>query len=169
MPEKNEKKEKQEELEELKKEYTSLAQKYGLPSFEELDDNFEISIIEDSRFLLRKIMGNIEEKLELFIKILTSVIQPEQNIADLSECRAFDEEQKKEIFEIYKKLMKFKRVMDSLCVSSTEKEEAECISSFYAEWNREKGLKTELKNTINKLEKSWESSIEVPEETGYLL
>lgn len=164
-----EKKEKQEALEELKKEYNSLAQKYGLPSFEEIDADFEISTIEDSRFLLRKIMGNIEEKLELFIKILTSVLQPEQNIADLSECRAFDDEQKKEIFDIYKKIMKFKRAMDSLCVSSTEKEEAECLSNFYAEWSSEKGLKPGLKRIVKKLEKSWESSIEIPEETGYMM
>src|SRR3989344_2810816 len=89
----------------IKAAYAKLAKKYKLPDYEALNQEFEIETLEDTDFLLRNVRTKISEKMEFCIKLLTSILQPEQNITDLQECKMFSDEQKKKIYLLYKNLM----------------------------------------------------------------
>ncbi|MDO8643088.1 MAG: hypothetical protein Q7R76_05940, partial [Candidatus Woesearchaeota archaeon] len=89
----------------IKASYAALAKKYRLPSYEAVNQDFEIEAIEETDFLLKNIRNRIGEKMEFCIKLLTSILQPEQNITDLHECKMFSDEQKKKIYSLYKNLM----------------------------------------------------------------
>jgi len=49
---------------EIEKEYGKLSKKFKLPKFKEIDSEFEISNLENERFLIRNILRKVEEKLE---------------------------------------------------------------------------------------------------------
>ena len=52
------------ELDKLKKEYSILKEKYKLPSFKEMDENFEIHKIErESNVLLKNVRKIMMEKI----------------------------------------------------------------------------------------------------------
>jgi len=92
--------------EEIIKDYEQIRKKYGLPEFDGINSEFEISAIEDTDFLLRGIKNKIIEKLEFLTGILHPILQPDTNsFTDLHECRAFSDEDKKQVFAIYGRLM----------------------------------------------------------------
>lgn len=65
------------DLAELKKEYIVLQKKYKLPSFEELNENFEIDRIErETDTLLREIRKVMIERIVYYVKIMEFLIAP---------------------------------------------------------------------------------------------
>lgn len=152
----------------IKAAYAPLAKKYKLPAYEGLNQDFEISTVEDTDFLLRNIRTKISEKMEFCIKLLASILQPEQNITDLQECKMFNDEQKKKIYLLYKNLMAAMRFAGVLSMSSTEKEEAAFLAAFYAEWSVKNGYRDQLKNVLQTLKDSWTKETDVEAEPGYM-
>ncbi len=148
--------------------YTALTKKYSLPPYEQLNQDFEIETLEQEAFLLRAIRNRITEKMEYCIKLLMSILQPEQNITDLYECRMFTDEQKKSLYSLYKNLMVWMRAANILSIESTEKEEAEYLKKFYQEWTAQTGQRCQLKNVLMELKDSWSKETDVEDELGYL-
>lgn len=149
----------------VKKLYESLRRKYKLPSFDELDAEFEISAIEAETALLREVRKQISEKVGNVSSLVEEVLQPDTNLVSLYESRVFDEDEKKRLFELYKRLMVVDRTLAELMVANDEKLDAAFIKSFTAEWKK---LKPELVKFINKLKESWEKETEEGESAGYM-
>ncbi len=152
----------------IKAAYAPLAKKYKLPDYEALNQEFEIETLEDTNFLLRNIRTKISEKMEFCIKLLASILQPEQNITDLQECKMFSDEQKKKIYSLYKNLMVQMRFAGVLSMASTEKEEAAYLAKFYAEWSTKNGYRNQLRSTLQTLTDSWAKETEVEDDLGYM-
>ena len=152
----------------IKAAYGALAKKYKLPAYDVLNHEFEIETLEDTAFLLRNIRTKISEKMEFCIKLLTSILQPEQNITDLQECKMFSDEQKKKIYLLYKNLMVQMRSAGVLSMTSTEKEEAAYLTLFYAEWSAKKGYCDQLKTILQTLTDSWAKGTEAEDDLGYM-
>lgn len=152
----------------IKAAYAALAKKYKLPPYEGLNQDFEISTVEDTDFLLRNIRAKISEKMEFCIKLLASILQPEQNITDLQECKMFNDEQKKKIYLLYKNLMASMRFAGVLSMSSTEKEEASYLATFYAEWSAKNGYRDQLRTILQTLKDSWAKGTETEDDLGYM-
>lgn len=152
-------------MSEIKKAYEGLKKKHSLPGFEELDNEFEISALEKEDFLLRETRRKIEEKLELFIKLLTVVIQPEANIAELRECRGFSNAEKEQAVELYKKVMKMHNSALLAGINCNDKDDASFISETFKEWPQ---IKKQMLWLVGKMKSAWENDIDIKEELGYL-
>ena len=149
----------------VKKLYEVLRKKYKLPSFDELDAEFEISAIEAERGLLREMRHMIGEKIGSVSAIVAEVLHPDTNLVDLYESRVFDEAEKQKLFELYKRLMVADRTLARLSIANDEKLDADFVNSFTAEWKK---LKPELVKFINRLRDSWEKETDDGEAAGYM-
>ncbi|MFH1316775.1 MAG: hypothetical protein ABII01_04605 [Candidatus Woesearchaeota archaeon] len=150
---------------EIKETYKGLRKKYDLPDFETLDRDFEASSIEEDRFLLREIRKKIVEKIEFYSKILEDIVQPEATVTSMHECKAFEENEKEQVYAVYMRMMAAHRKSITLSLEDGEPNEAKFIKEFTIAW---KDIKPELIKIIKKLEESWKKDTEFKEELGYL-
>ena len=151
---------------ELKKKYEALRKKYSLPSYEDIDFEFEISSIEDGKFLTREIIRKIIDKLDFYQKILEGLLQPDTNsLASMYECKHFDDKEKNEIYFLFKRLMVVKSEFSLLDLSPDEKKNSEFIIQTYKFWLDEKKKIAEI---ISKIKDSWKHETDIKEDLGYL-
>lgn len=154
------------QMEEIKKKYEKLRETYTLPKFDEIDRIFEISTIENEEFLLRDILGKIIMKLEYYIKLLEELLQPDtSSMSSMHEINFFTESQKRDIYFLYKSLMKLHREAIETDLIQSEKNEAEYISKILKNWN---SVKQELLGYIKTMKESWDKETKMEEELGYL-
>lgn len=148
-------------LDELKKEY----KKYQLPDFDEFNRNFQISGISPDDFSLNAVRRRIVEKIEKFSDMVEDILQPDVTIQSLYESKAFDEEKRKGIFDIYKKLKGIERQSAIVEIDSADKQNIEFINNTFNEWMK---LKAKLKPILEELRQSWEKEdIHISSEHGY--
>ena len=150
----------------IEKQYNELKKKFKLPDFKEIDFEFEISDLEETNFLIRAIMRRIAEKLDFYTIIIEEIIQPDaSNLYAMHESRFFEEDEKKIMYDFYKKLMNLSRCSVELSLEHNEKEESEFINNFIQEW---KEIKKELVRYIKRLKDSWKTETDTKEDIGYL-
>ena len=137
----------------LKKRYEALRKKYKLPSFDFVEAEFETSDIEEEEFLLREIRKKIAEKLESMCIELQRALYPDQVLADMYESRFFDDDEKKQLFELFKQLMSLHRSTIGLMVQSSEKADAEFVKTIAAKWQH---YKAQFIKFAQKLKESWQ-------------
>ena len=138
---------------EIEKQYNELKKKLKLPEFKEIDFEFEISDLEETNFLLRNIIGRMEEKLDFYSTMLEELLQPDtSNLYAMHETRYFDDDEKKQMYELYTKLMNFNRQSIEVSLTHNEKDEADFISNLFNDW---KILKQELLKFVKKIKDSW--------------
>ena len=152
---------------EIEKQYNELKKKLNLPEFREIDFEFEISDLEETSFLLRAIIRRIAEKLDFYSTMIEEVLQPDaSNLYAMHEIRYFDENEKKQMYELYIKLMNFNRQSIELSLERNEKDEADFINNFLHDW---KGIKNELLKFVKKMRDSWRTEeADIKEDLGYL-
>ena len=150
---------------EIEKEYEKLSKKYKLPKFKDIDSEFEISTLENSNFLMRNILRKIEEKLEYYAEVIGNLVHPDaSNMSTMYEIRFFSDDEKNDMYMLFKKLMKANRSILELIVINDEKKQAEFIKIFFIEWLV---LKKELIVYLNKMKECWEKSSTIEEDLGY--
>ncbi|MBR9691346.1 hypothetical protein GOV06_01030 [Candidatus Woesearchaeota archaeon] len=149
----------------LKEKYQKLSKEHKLPSFEELDKEFEISKIEDEKFLLREVRRKIIEKIELYAKFLEEILNPDTTISNMHEAKIFNEEERERIFEFYKKLMYYDRLSIEVSIDEDDSKSSDYITGFYKEWSE---LKKEFSNFVKKAKESWLKDSNIKQESGYM-
>jgi len=152
---------------EIEQQYSELKKKHKLPEFKEIDNEFEISDLEDTNFLFRAIVRRIAEKVDFYSTMLEEVLQPDtSNLYAMHETRYFDDDEKKQMYGLYTKLMSSSRQSIEVSLIHNEKEEADFISSVFSEW---KSLKQELLKFVKKMRDSWKTEeADIKEDLGYL-
>ena len=152
---------------ETEKQYSELRKKLKLPEFREINFEFEVSDLEETCFLLRSIIRRMEERLDFYSTMLEEILQPDtSNLYAMHEIRHFDENEKKQMYGLYTKLMGFSRQSIEVSLGHDEKEEAEFISSLFSEW---KSLKQELMGFVKKMKASWKTEeADIKEDLGYM-
>ena len=152
---------------ETEKQYVELKKRHKLPEFREMNNEFEISDLEETDFLLRAMVRRIAEKLDFYSTMLEEVLQPDtSNLYAMHETRYFDDGEKKKMYELYTKLMNFNRQSIEVSLMHAEKEEADFINSLFDEW---KILKQELLGFVKKIRVSWKTEeADIKEDLGYL-
>ena len=150
---------------EIEQEYNNLSKKYSLPAFKEIDKEFEISSLEDTSFLLRNTLRKISEKLEFYTNMLNDLLQPDtSSLSSMHEISFFTEEEKNDIYQIFKQLMKLNRNITELILEADEDKTAQFLNSFFTEWLE---IKKVLISCTNKMKKSWEKETTMEQELGY--
>jgi len=147
----------------IAKQYAELKKKHKLPNFDEVEQ-FHISELDDTKFLLAAIRFQIDDKLSSYRELLSDILSPDTNLTSMYESEIFAEVEKKTTFRIYKRLMFWKRASLEVSVNDDDHANAEFIKIFLAEW---KNLKPELLKTIEKVKDSWEKDSEETETLKY--
>lgn len=145
--------------------YRDLSGKYDLPEFNALDHEFEITLIESGKFLLREIIGRMVGKIDYYSLLIESLLQPDTaNVAAMHECRLLTEEDKQDLYTLYKRLMIFNRRAVELSLIRDDGRDAEYISQFFDEW---KDVKKKLLPYVTRMKDSWKDETMIKEELGY--
>ena len=151
---------------EIEKQYYEIKKKYTLPEFKELDSEFEISDLEETNFLLRAIVRRIAEKLDFYSTMLEEILQPDtSNLYAMHETRFFDEKEKNQMYDLYRKLMNYNRQSIEVSIKNDERELTDFITSFFSIWV---SLKNELLRFVKTMKNSWETETDVKEDLRYL-
>lgn len=152
------------ELKELKKDYASAAGKYKLPSFEKLNEDFEIDKIEkETDFILRAIRKAVMEKVVNSLGFVEMLLNPSNAPRlYLGYIQTMTVSDREKINNIYETLADLSLSSLALEIDSNEKKEAELIAKTYEKWSLIKpdfkGIIESVKNpkaTIAKKEKSY--------------
>src|SRR3989344_2091526 len=128
------------ELKEIKKQYSVLAKKYQLPSFESINEDFEVDKIDrDTDCLLRMIRKVMAEKIinsANFLEMLMNPVNaPRMYITYVRSISIYD---RKMIEEIYESLGKASLLSLDLEIDYSEKKEAETIKEIRKIWEEQK-------------------------------
>ena len=69
----------------IEQEYIKLGKKYKLPEFKEIDAEFEISSLDNEKFLIKNTLRKISEKLEFYTEVIGNLVSdgPKQCRYDL--------------------------------------------------------------------------------------
>jgi hypothetical protein len=139
-------------LKELKKKYGELEEKYKLPSFSELNENFEIEKIrKGDETLLRTVRKTMMEKIVNSMSFLEFLLNPvNAPRAYLAYIRSVGSEDRKEIDKLYSKLAEIMTSALKLEIDYSEKGEAEMIKATFKAWNETKPGFRKLMKDIEK-------------------
>ena len=149
----------------IEAEYNKLCKKFKLPKFEEIDREFEISTLENERFLINNILRRIVEKLEVYTETIGNLVHPDaSSLTSMYEIRYFSDDEKNDMYKWFKKLMKINREIVELLLDADEKKEADFLNGFFNEWLN---MKNDLKAYISKMKESWEKESTIEEDLGY--
>jgi|TARA_Y100000310_G_scaffold333676_1_gene411698 hypothetical protein len=137
----------------MKKQYNELKKKYDLPTYKELNNNFELDYIEDEYFLIRTIRRRIHEKVVFFARLFERIIFPNQAVMiEIYESKFFTEKEKADLIKSYEELLELDRKALFLNVFSEDKKEAEYIKLVSKTWPN---LIKKSQFILIKLDKSW--------------
>ena len=142
------------ELKELKKVYSESEKKYKLPSFNKLNEDFEIEKINiESDFLLRVIRKLMMDKIVGFLNFFERVIASPASLPRVyyQFIKAMNAEDKKEADRIYGALGELSLIAFEREIQVSEKDEADFIKKIYFEWDN-------LKPALIKLAKKMRST-----------
>ncbi len=150
-------------MENFKEKYKILREKYNLPSYEELDKNFEIlnskPVVEVS-FPLAVVRRRMCEKLSWISSGIQNIIQPNpSSLVCIEESSFFTKEEKKErLIKLLKELMYLIRKSIDLDIDNSEEKDAEYISETFNKWNE---LKHKIKEFSKKMKDGWKKEVKV--------
>lgn len=134
------------ELQQLKKDYSVFEKKYKLPSFEELNRNFEIEKIErQSDILLRIIRAIMMDKIIAIQRFIESILNPANAPRILYKyIKSVSQEETKNLEQVYEKFALLTLKVLSLDVEYNESAEAKMINEIYKTWQ-------DTKDNLNKI------------------
>ncbi|MEK6842269.1 MAG: hypothetical protein AABX84_00480 [Nanoarchaeota archaeon] len=154
------KKDEESKLAKLKKDYKKLQEKYKIPSFEELNEDFGIEKAsgEETDILIREIRKQISEKVFNYLRFVETLINPvNAPMSIFTITKVLGIEEKNKLTEIYKKLVKSEVQMVSIDVDFSEKKEAEFIKETHKIWQE---IKKDFLEVMQAVEKNWENKSE---------
>jgi hypothetical protein len=141
---------------EIRQDYNGLESRYTLPSFEQLAEDFDIEKIfeKPSSFLLREIRRAISEKLTAYHHLFETLINPSSPpMFVFSVLKNTDEEDKKLLKEVYKKLSRAQISAMKLDTIYREQAEADFIKASFTTWQE---LKVKIHALMEKFDEEFE-------------
>ncbi|MBD3262757.1 hypothetical protein GF374_00050 [Candidatus Woesearchaeota archaeon] len=157
-----------EDYEVLKEAYDKAKKKYNLsPNFEELDKEFEVSIIDGDRerFIVEYVRRAICSRIHKMINYLTPVLHPQpSSLHSMIESKFFKKEETDKLFEFYKKLHHWlhKGLLKSF---QSEEEIAKFINEIWEIWPE---IKDKVIIYMSKIVTGWEKQEKEDLDNGYL-
>ncbi len=153
--------EKESDLEDLKKDYKKIQEKYNLPSFVELNKDFNIERIADTQtdFLLREVRKFMADKFSNYLKFIEALLNPTNApMFVFSIVKLISNQEKDRLTEIYKKLAQIEVDIIELDIEFIEDKEAEFIKNSYKTWQE---IKVDLLKVIKIIKENWNNKSEV--------
>ena len=143
-------------MKDLKERYVALQKNYKLPSFEELNNEFELlslPALEEIPKPLSFIRRRINDRIAWACNLIQIIIQPNPgSFITMYESGLFDKIEKNKMSQLLKELMILER--ESLCidVDGTEEQDAQYILTITKVWPQHK---KELRKIGETLKQGW--------------
>lgn len=154
-------------LEKLKKEYEKLKARYNLPSFQDMNKDFEIEKLQEREtdLLIREVRRLMVEKNSAYLRFIEMFMNPgNAPMFFFSLVKNMDHVDKKVLEELYGEIGKFEILSLKLDNEYNEEKESEFIKKFYKDWQE---IKKKFGEVLKVLEESWDKKAE-RKEKGYL-
>ncbi len=146
--------------------YEAARKKYNLPTFDQLDKDFDLAGIEHEDNVLREVRHRIQDRLEFAASILDTICQPDpNNVKSMLESGFFGDADKTKAFALIKEVMVHWRQLTEATLLNEEKSDAELIKLVHADWDR---LRSGLLPLIRTMKSSWKEAESRNEDLGYL-
>ena len=129
------------ELEKLKEKYYAIKDKYALPEFLELNEDFGIESIAENEtdFLIREIKKCVTDKISNATRLIETLLNPSNSSMFIfSIVKSLDNEDRKKLSEMYKQLSELGLESLILDIESSEKQDADFIKKICEFWKRSK-------------------------------
>ncbi len=142
-------------LEDMKKEYEKLRKKFKLPSFKELNDNFDIERVSerDTDSLIREIRKSMMDKVLAYFKFTEMLINPSNSsLFFFSLVKGLSSKDKRILERLYERLGEMEINVIELDAKYMEKDEVEFIKKVNKEW---KTISEELIKLVEVLRRNW--------------
>jgi len=155
------------ELKDLKKNYEELVKRHKIPSFKELNEEFEIDRIErESDCPLRSVRKAMMDKIVKYIQFVEMLLNPAQAPPMfMMFVKNVNEKDKKSLEKIYENFIKLELSSLRLEIDYNEKNEALLVKKISETWGRSK---LELRLVIEMMERNWNKSSPGRADRGYL-
>jgi len=154
-------------LKELKKEYEKLKEKYNLPGFQEMNEDFEIEKLQEreTETLAREIRRAMIEKNSAYLRFIEMFMNPSSSpMLFLALMKNMDNIDKKLVEGLYSKLGKYEILSLRLDNEHDENKEAEFINKLFKGWQQ---VKKDFGSLLKFMEDSFDKKSE-RKEKGYL-
>ena len=142
-------------LEKFKKHYLNLQKKYSLPSFKDMNEDFQIEKASDEQteLLLKEIKKIMGDKFSNYHRFVEALINPSNSpLFVFSMLKAMGEKEKFNLTEIYKKLTKIEIDMIETDLKYSDEKEADFIKNSYETWQE---IKKDLLDITDKIKNKW--------------
>ncbi len=152
---------KESDLENLKKDYLVVQKKYNLPSFENLNEDFQIEKIAEveTDILIREVRKFIADKFSNYLRFVETILNPANApMFVFSIIKSIGVEEKKKLVEIYKELTKTEIRLIELDTDFFEEKEAEFIKESYEIWQK---IKKDVLEVVEVIKKNLDNKFEV--------
>lgn len=147
-------------LENLKKKYKEICEKYDLPLFENLNEDFGIEKIAENEtdFLVREIRKFMADKFMNYLRFIESILNPVNvPMFVFSVVKSIGESEKKKLMEVYKKLAKCEVDLIELDLNFSIENEAKFVKEHYELWQE---MKKDILEVIDVIKKNWGNKFE---------
>jgi hypothetical protein len=151
----------------LKEEYKKIEEKFELPSFEKLEEDFDMEKILDKGegLLVRDVRRVILEKLSSYLHLFETLINPASPpMFVFTFMKNLSEQDKKEIKAIYKELSRLQIETIKLDTIFDEKKEVSFIKRAHSQWQ---DLKKRVYALVETFEKEFEKNTETKEKSYF--
>ena len=152
---------KESNLEKLKENYKEIQKKYDLPSFENLNKDFQIEKIAEieTDFLIREVRKFIADRFSNYLRFIETILHPiNAPMFIFSIIKSMGVEEKKKLTNVYKKLAKNEMKLIEIDIEFSEKKEADFIKEFYKVWQE---VKKDILEVLEKIKKNWDNKFKV--------
>ncbi len=144
--------------------YRKLQERFGLPKLHELKDTFRFEINNENE-IFDQIRVEISDRLFSFSdRIIEPIIAGSESYCCLYEQNMVTDEEREELFQMYKRIQELKWENNLLMIKPDEKQTAEWIRKTWALWNNE--MSDSLAKLCKKLSISWRD-LKIKDEKTY--
>ena len=153
-------------LQELKENYKEIQEKYNLPVFEKLNEDFHIEKIaeNETELLIREVRRFMADRFFNYLRFIESFLNPVNvPMFVFSVIKIITPKEKEKLTEIYKKLAKIEVDLIELDIQFSEQKEAQFIKESYKIWQ---DIKEDMLKIIEIIKNNWDNKNET-DNKGY--
>jgi len=148
------------DLTKLKEKYRTLQIKYNLPSFEKLNEDFQIEKATESEtdFILKEVRKSVTDKFFNYLRFIESILTPTNApMFVFAITKTLGVKEREKMIELYKKIAKVDIDLIELDIEYSEEKEANSIKKYYEMWQ---DIKKELLEIVGVIKKNWDTKVE---------
>jgi hypothetical protein len=154
------------EKKEIKALYAQLEKQFKLPGFDALNADFDIDTIDtESKHLLKEVTKKIFERIEVFKKILETILQPDVSILSMQETEFLTDQDHEIVADIARRLMRLDRTLLIAELANSDVLYAEFINDAAKEWLK---VKKELAPVFQHMQLGWSTRQKIKQFQQYL-